>query len=140
MPQPLFQAKQHRLLIQGLGVDDAVGMESRSRERRCEQVARAEAPEDGALHPGEHAGDEKQGRGTRLRAAASIGGFMESAARQAAPRQAGVDCGDPERHDRVPRSAHLWNAGNPSAQLVENARVHISSQGQAGQDMFLFCS
>ncbi len=42
MPQPLFQAEQHGLLVAGLGVDDAIGMQTgageaganRSRARR----------------------------------------------------------------------------------------------------------
>lgn len=59
MPQPLFQAKQHGLLIPGLGVDDAIGMQTGAGERRGEQVARPQAPQDRARHEGEDAGGEQ---------------------------------------------------------------------------------
>ena len=44
MPKPLFQAKQNRLLVAGLGKDDPIGMQTDARERWGEQVPRPRAP------------------------------------------------------------------------------------------------
>ena len=125
MPQPLFQAEQHGRLVAGLGVDDAIGMQTGGGERRGEQVARPQAPQDRARHAGEDAGGEQHRCGAMNGANAAAGYFVERAARQAALRQARVNLTDAERHDAAIRTARMFDAGDPGAQIVEDAFVRV---------------
>ena len=121
MAQPLFHAEQYRLLVAGFGEDDAIGMQPDAGERRREQVTSTQAPQDGAVDAGEHAGDEQRGRRAVDGAESTAGDLVQRAEDQPALRQAVIDRGDAERHDAALRPAGLLDAGNPVAQLVENA-------------------
>lgn len=125
MPQPLFQAEQHGRLVAGLGVDDAIGMQAGAGERRGEQVARAQAPQDRARHAGKDASGEQHRGGAMNGANAAAGYFVERAARQASLRQARVNLTDAERHDAAIRTARMFDAGDPGAQIVEDAFVRV---------------
>ena len=103
---------------------------------------RAQAPQDGAVDAGEHAGDEQRGRRGVDGAEPAAGDLVQRAEDQPALRQAVIDRGDAERHDAALRPAGLLDAGNPVAQLVENAcrgGRHNSPNGER-ESMFLFCS
>jgi hypothetical protein len=50
---------------------------------------------------------------------------VERAARQASLRQARVNLTDAERHDAAIRAARMFDAGDPGAQIVEDAFVHV---------------
>lgn len=58
---------------------------------------------------------------------ASAGYFVERAARQASLRQARVNLTDAERHDAAIRAAidSMFDAGDPGAQIVEDAFVRV---------------
>lgn len=81
MPKPLFQAEQNRLLVTDLGKDDAIWMQTDAGERGGEQVARPQAPQDRARHPGEDASSEQRRGGAVNSAEAAAGYLMECAAR-----------------------------------------------------------
>jgi hypothetical protein len=72
----------------------------------------------------------------------AAGDLVQRAEDQPALRQAGVNCGDAERHNTRSRPTGLLDTGNPDAQLVENTcrgGRHIFPDGEL-QGMFLFCS
>jgi len=48
MAQTLLEASEHHFLVTALGIDHPVGMEAGTGERRGEEIAVLEAPEDGA--------------------------------------------------------------------------------------------
>jgi hypothetical protein len=125
MPQPLFQAEQDGRLIAGLGVDDAIGMQAGAGERRGEQAARAQAPQDRARHAGEDTSGEQHRGGAMNGANVAASYFVERAARQASLRQARVDLADAERHDAAISAARMFDAGDPGAQIVEDAFVRV---------------
>ena len=55
----------------------------------------------------------------------AAGYFVERAARQASLRQARVNLTDAERHDAAIRTARMFDAGDPGAQIVEDAFVRV---------------
>ena len=121
MAQTFFHAEQYRPLVASFGEDDAIGMQPDAGERRREQVAGTQTPQDGAVEAGQYAGDEERGRRGMNSAEAAAGNLVQRAEDQPALRQAGVNCGDAERYDAMLRPAGLLDAGYLVAQLVEDA-------------------
>ena len=96
-------------------------MEPGAGERRREQVAGTQTPQHGAVDAGEYAGDEQRGRRAMDGPESTAGDLVQGAEGQPALRQAVIDRRDAERHDAALWPACLLDAGNPVAQLVENA-------------------
>ena len=70
------------------------------------------------------------------------GDLVQGAEYQPALGQAVIDRSNAERHDAALRPTALLDAGNPVAQLVENAcrRGRHVPQNSEREQMFLFCS
>lgn len=89
MTEAFLHRQQHVGIRASLDMDDPVGMEAGKTERRSEQVAPAQAPEDRAIDPRENSREEDCRRRiiAEFRAA---GDFMEGAAGQTAARKMAV--------------------------------------------------
>lgn len=59
--KPLFHAGEHRLVVAGLDIDDAIGHKPGLRERRGEEIGLRHAPENFSLGARSDAGTEKRG-------------------------------------------------------------------------------
>ena len=97
MAQAFLHAGQKALLVAGLDIDDAIGMETGLLEGRCEEVLAGDAPEHAAARPGCDPGDEMRGSGAIDGAVPASRDFMQAAESQPAVRQPRIDCRDPER-------------------------------------------
>lgn len=96
MAQALLHRQQHIGVAACLDMDNPVWMQAGQVQRRREQVAPSQAPEDRPLDPGEDAGEEDRCR----RVVAKLGAarnFVKRARREAASRQVPVDRRDAER-------------------------------------------
>lgn len=97
MPQTLFHAGEHGLVVAGLDIDHSVRDEPRLSDRRREQVGPCDAPEDLAFGSGRDARAEQCGRRAVDRAVAPASNLVKRAERESAARQTRIDVGDPER-------------------------------------------
>lgn len=138
LAQALLHRDEHIGIAARLDPDHTVGMKSDEIERRSEQVAPAQAPEDRAVQPGKDAGKEdRSGRFVAQRAAA--GDLMQSARRQSRARQIIVDIRDTEGQRIVTRSDML-DAGDARAQFLDDGLMPHSSQDSDQCESFLLCS
>ena len=122
---PSSRQSQHGLLVAGLGIDDPVGMQAGVGQGRGEQVARVTHHRTWPRRAGGDAGGEQRRGGAVNGAIAAAGDFVERAQRQASLRQARVNLTDAERHDAAIRAARMFDAGDPGAQIVEDAFVRV---------------
>ena len=99
MPDAFLEACQHRLLIAGVHVDDAVGGEADLGQRGREQVLPSDAPKN--LAPGArcYPGREQGRSGTIDGGIATSRHLVQRPERQPAAGKAGVDGTDTERQD-----------------------------------------
>lgn len=91
VPEALFQASEHGLVITGLQVDDLIGSQPCLGQGRRIEVWAVQAPEYRPFHAGGDAGDKAGGRRSIDRAVASACDLMQGAMGQAGARQTGVD-------------------------------------------------
>lgn len=91
MPQAFLDRRHHGGFLPGLDIDDPVGMKSRLRQGRSEQVATGQAPQHRTVDARGDARREQGGRSAVDRAVASAGQFMQRTQRQSAARQSLVD-------------------------------------------------
>jgi len=116
--QAFLKATQESFLVADLDIDHAVGMQPSLRERRREEVAPSNAPENLAGKTGEDAGRKEGGRGTMDRAIAAPGHFMKGGKRKAAARQYPVDHTDSKRQKPALGLAIRLDAANARAQFL----------------------
>lgn len=116
MAQPLLHRGQNVGLARGLGIDDAIGMQSGRGERRREQIPAPQAPQDRAVQAGENAGrEERRDRGTLAR----LGDLVHGPQRQP-PAQMLVQGGESERQDGMPPPAPTLELRDLRPQLGQN--------------------
>lgn len=122
MAQPFFHRRQHVGIFPGLAIDDAVRMQADPRQRRREQIAAMQAPDDRPWQAGKDAGREQR----RERGACAIrpllGDFMHGAQGETATGQGVIDCLDPERQ-HPPFGARRAEALDLAAKLGKGGGV-----------------
>lgn len=77
MTKALLGSEQNSLLITGLDINDAVGMESNTGKGRSEEVARREAPQNRALQARQDSSGEQGRRGPMHGAQPPAGNFVK---------------------------------------------------------------
>jgi hypothetical protein len=112
--QPFFHRRQHVPVFPGLAVDDAVGVQSDAGESGGEEIASAQAPENGTRQPREDSGGENAGNGSVLTRRTRFDDFVQMTQAQSIAWQMLIDSLDPEgqrcgRADAMPR--HPFQAG-----------------------------
>ena len=100
MTDAFLETRQHRLLITGVDIDDAVGGETDLGERWREQVLAGDAPQDLALGPRRDTGSEQGGRCAVDGGIATSRHLVQRPKRQPAAREPSIDRLDAERKDR----------------------------------------
>jgi hypothetical protein len=92
MPQSLLKAREDRLFVTRIYVDDAIGQETRLGDAGREEVLASDTPQDLTSRA-----REQCGRGTVDRAIAATGDVVQRAKRQSAFRQMLVNRVNAER-------------------------------------------
>ncbi len=125
MAQALFHASEHRLVVTGLDVDDAIRDQACLRERRGKKVRPGQTPKHFAPASRRHPG-AKQCRGRAVDGAvASTCDFVEGSQCQSAARQARVDGRDSERQHRPTAGA---SALDPLDLVAERLKYRLWPQ------------
>jgi hypothetical protein len=132
--QTLLKAGEHRLVVAGFEIDDAIGFQARLGERRREQVGPRDAPQDFAARPGRNAGRKQRSGRAVDRAIAAASDLMQSTKRESTPRQMSVDFLDAERQHSPPARARALDAPNALSKLLDNrgrgGRTHVLCNSQ----------
>ena len=103
MAQAFFHRGQHIRIAPRLHEDDPVGMEPGKLQRRREEIAPAQAPEDGAVETAEDAG-EKDGRRCVIGQLSAAADFVQGTRHEPASRKSAIDLVNAERQSAVPRA------------------------------------
>ena len=139
MPQAFFQAKQHRLFVASLDIDDAVGMKARAGKRRGKKIARPQAPQHQAFETREDSRRKKDGGCAMHRAWPAARDLMQAAKHKPALRQARIDFLNAERQGGMRRAGALLQMRDPGAQIVQNRFLPRVPHGFWGH-LFSLCS
>ena len=91
MPQSLLKAREDRLFVTRIYVDDAIGQETRLGDAGREEVLACDTPQDLAPRARSDSRGEQCGRRTVGRAVAATGDLVQRAKRQSALRQMPVN-------------------------------------------------
>jgi len=94
-----LETRQHRFLVAGVDIDDAVRGETDLGEGRRKQVLPSDAPEDLSFGPRRDAGGEQGGCRAVDGGIATSRHFVQRPERQPATGKAAVDSSDTERKD-----------------------------------------
>ena len=101
MPNAFLETCQHRLLVAGVDVDDAVRVKADLGQRRREQVLPRDAPKNFAPGARCDPGREQCRSGTVDGGISTAGNFVQRPDRQPTTGKVGVDGIDTERQDRT---------------------------------------
>jgi len=96
MAKTLLETGQESLFIAGLHMDESIWMKSGLRNRRHEQIAAGDDPEDLAAGAGSDTGGKQRGCRSVHRAIPAARHLMQSAQREPSSRQTPIDLGHAE--------------------------------------------
>jgi len=143
MPQSLLKAREDRLFVTRIYVDDAIGQETRLSDAGREEVSACDTPQDLTSRARSDFRGEQCGRGTVDRAIAAPGDLVQRAKRQSAFRQMPVNRVNAERQYGPMTRGSSFETLNALSKRLENrkgrGRAHVLVQ-LLGNDMFTFCS
>ncbi len=142
MTDAFLETGEHRFLITGVDIDDAVGGETDLGQRRREQVLPGDAPKDLALGPSRDAGGEQGGRCAVDGGVAAAGDFVQRPERQPAARQSAIDGRNAERKNRAGAQRRTLKALNLLAESSDgrwlDGDTHVLLNALA-ESLFLLC-
>ena len=115
MTNAFLETRQHRFLVAGIDVDNAIRGETDLGQRGRKKILPRDAPEDFAVCPRRDAGGEKGGRCAIYGGIAATGDLVQCPEREAPARKTVVDRLNPERERRVGARRHALKALNSLA-------------------------
>ena len=112
MPDPLLEARQHRLLVAGVDVDDAVRVKTDLGQSRREKVLPGDAPQNLALGARRDAGGKQGSHSAIDGGVATSCHFVQRPERQAPAGEPAIDGFDTKGEHRPGTLLHALKALN----------------------------